>query len=58
MKEVEEVQKLHLCKEKRDSPFKRRKLSEICLGYVGFLSEEAQRAFGMPQSPLRPCRLG
>lgn len=57
-KEVEEVWKLYLCREKHNSPFKRRKFSELCLGYVGFLSEEAQRAFGMPQSPLRSCRLG
>lgn len=60
-KEVEEVQKLYLCKKKKknhNSPFKRRKFSELCLGNAGFLSEEAQRAFEMPQSPLRPCRLG
>lgn len=45
-------------KTKHNSPFKRRKFSELCLGNAGFLSEEAQRAFEMPQSPLRPCRLG
>lgn len=45
---------LHLCEERKKK--KRRKSTERSLINVDFLSEEAQRAVGMPQSPLSPTQ--